>query len=133
MKKILRRAALAITLTLGAAVALTGCMAQVPADELPSYTIYQKKVGAFEQRAFGYIDGSGERRDVKCGRNSPFERMHCESKDGVLKFDYTVHKSSTYLKKVTVDGAERKMERVDSPQDGIRRTWVPKDSLPADQ
>lgn len=132
MKKILLRGALAVALTLGAAVALTGCMAQVPADELPSYTIYQKKVGAFESRAFGYIDSSGKHRDVKCGRNNPFERMHCESKDGVLKFDYTVHKSSTYLKDVTVDGVERKMERVSSPQDGIRKTWVPKDNLQTD-
>jgi len=133
MTKTVRRIAAGIAVALGAAVALTGCMAKVPADELPSYTIYQKKVGAFEQRAFGYIDSSGKREDLKCGKPGPFTRWHCESKDGVLKFDYTVHKSSTYLRDVTVDGAARKMERVDSPQEGVRKTWVPKDSLSADQ
>lgn len=129
MTKILRRIAAGLGIGLGAAVILTGCMAQVPADQLPSYTIYQKKVGAFEQRAFGYIDSSGEREDLKCGKPGAFTRWHCESKDGVLKFDYTTHKSSVYLKDVKVDGSERKMERVDSPQDGVRKTWVPADTL----
>jgi len=133
MNNLFRRIAVSFALGLGAAVALTGCMAQVPVDQLPSYTIYQKKVGAFEQRAFGYIDASGERKDLKCGKPGAFTRWHCESKDGVLKFDYTTHKSSLYLKDVTVDGVERKMERVTSPQDGVRKTWVPKNTLTADQ
>jgi len=133
MARIFRRSIAAAVLSLGAAVALTGCMAQVPADQLPSYTIYQKKVGAFEQRAFGYIAPSGKHEDLKCERPGMFARWHCESKDGVLKFDYTTHKSSTYLKDVTVDGAERKMTQVDSPQDGVRKTWIPEDSLKGDQ
>jgi len=115
---------------------LTGCAPEIPAAELPAYTVLlQKERDENRKRDFTYIDGSGEQRATECSRDGIFSRTVCESEDGVLSFSYTVDEDGyVHVRKITVDGSfERKMSRVRTDIEGIRRAWAPSDSIPEDK
>lgn len=112
---------------------LTGCAPEIPAGELPAYTVLlQKARDESGQRDFSYIDGAGDQRDTECAKDGFFSRPVCESEDGVLSFSYTVDEDGyVHVKKITVDGSfERRMTRISTDLEGIRRSWAPSDSIP---
>lgn len=111
---------------------LAGCYQEVPADELPAYTLVQHSRDAFAAREFGYLDSSGEIIELECPPVGLFERRHCESADGVVHMEYSVRRSQVRIREFIVDGVDRPVARVSTELPGISKVWVPKDKLPAE-
>jgi len=127
---------LTLTASLVAAVLLlSGCATEIPADELPGYTVIQKtERDENGVRDFSFLDASGEEHETECLKDGFFSKRVCESEDGVLSFSFSVDKhGSVFVRRITVDGYERKMSRVSTELDGARRVWVPSDSIPEDK
>lgn len=109
---------------------LAGCYQEVPAEELPAYTLVQHERDIFAPREFGYLNSEGEILELECPKVGIFERRYCDSADGVVHMEYSVHKSRVRIREFTVDGADRPMVKVTSELPGVSRVWIPEDKLP---